>query len=101
VELSLTDDREGIRVGAGGRQHRPGVREEHREAAHPTATERQHGLVGNPTHLKEKIDPLASDGLNTRFIHVKWISTTLKYIFMTKHFVKSRCKHEKVRKSCI
>lgn len=51
-----TDNGESVSVGTGGSQHRPGVREEHGEAAHLAATERQHGLVGDPTDLEQRDD---------------------------------------------
>lgn len=53
-EVLLTYDRESVSVGTSSSQHRPGVREEHCEAAHLTAAERQHRLVRNPTDLERK-----------------------------------------------
>lgn len=53
-EVLPTDDGESVSVSTGGSQHRPGVREEHGEAAHLAATERQHGLVGDPTDLQQR-----------------------------------------------
>lgn len=54
-EVLLTYYRESIRVGTSSRQHRAAMREEQREAAHPTTAERQHGLVRNPTDLQQGI----------------------------------------------
>lgn len=53
-EALPTDNGESVSVSAGGSEHCPGVREEHGEAAHLAATERQHGLVGDPTDLQQR-----------------------------------------------
>lgn len=53
-EVLPTDNGKSISVGTGGGQHRPGVREEHGEAAHLAATEGQHRLVGDPADLQQR-----------------------------------------------
>ncbi len=53
-KVFLTYNRESISVSTSSSQYRPSMREEHCEAAHLTAAERQHGLVRNPTDLQQK-----------------------------------------------
>ena len=67
----LTDDGEGISVSAGRSQHRAAVGEAHGEAAHVTAPERQHGLVGDPTHLAQNITNLRPTLVNYYFPKAK------------------------------